>query len=176
MPFHRRSPSLPTPESDNVVREQQQRSDVRNPGDKPTGTHLPGLPCLAEPTPPVLPLQRLPQSPPQHSLSPGLHFMRCHKPVLPPAHGGCIGWGVDLITARGVRLCTREAYLSVKEVDVVITADLGTLQRLPTTVGYGNAFEMVITGRRIGAEQRRQRPWGLSVGIFLVSGGVDSKC
>lgn len=38
---------------------------------------------------------------------------------------------------------------------MAITADLGTLQRLPTIVGYGNAFEMAITGRRVGAEEAK---------------------
>lgn len=35
------------------------------------------------------------------------------------------------------RYCTEDAYFCVKEVDVAITADLGTLQRLPTIIGHG---------------------------------------
>ena len=37
-----------------------------------------------------------------------------------------------------VRYCSMDAYFSVKEVDLAIVADLGTLQRLPFIVGYGN--------------------------------------
>ncbi|KAL9257671.1 Delta(3,5)-Delta(2,4)-dienoyl-CoA isomerase, peroxisomal-like protein [Drosera capensis] len=43
-----------------------------------------------------------------------------------------------------------DAYFAVKEVDLGIVADLGTLQRLPGIVGYGKAAEMAVTGRRVG--------------------------
>ena len=51
--------------------------------------------------------------------------------------GFCIGGGVDIATACDLRFCTASASFSVKEVDVGITADLGTLQRLPRIVGDG---------------------------------------
>ena len=35
------------------------------------------------------------------------------------------------------RYCTEGAYFCVKEVDLAITADMGTLQRLPGIVGDG---------------------------------------
>ena len=37
----------------------------------------------------------------------------------------------------GGRYCTTDAYFCVKEVDLAITADMGTLQRLPGIVGEG---------------------------------------
>ncbi|GFH19390.1 uncharacterized protein HaLaN_16331 [Haematococcus lacustris] len=49
----------------------------------------------------------------------------------------CIGGGVDLITACDVRVCSKDATFCVKEVDLGITADLGTLQRLPHIIGHG---------------------------------------
>ncbi|XP_076928034.1 delta(3,5)-Delta(2,4)-dienoyl-CoA isomerase, peroxisomal-like [Bidens hawaiensis] len=78
---------------------------------------------------------------------------RCRKPVIASIHGACIGGGVDIVTACDVRYCTEDALFSVKEVDLAITADLGSLQRLPAIVGYGKAVELALTGRMFsGAE------------------------
>lgn len=74
-------------------------------------------------------------------------------PVLAAVHGACVGAGVDLVTACDLRYCTCDAVFCVKEVDVAITADLGTLQRLPAIVGHGVAAEMALTGRRVGGEE-----------------------
>jgi enoyl-CoA hydratase len=78
---------------------------------------------------------------------------RCRKPVLAAVHGGCIGAGVDLITACDMRYCSADAYFSVKEVDVGLTADVGTLQRLPRIVGEGMARELAYTGRNVGGRE-----------------------
>jgi enoyl-CoA hydratase/carnithine racemase len=74
-------------------------------------------------------------------------------PVIAAVQGACVGAGVDLVTACDLRYATRDAYFCVKEVDVGITADLGTLQRLPSIVGHGVAAEMALTGRRVGGEE-----------------------
>lgn len=61
----------------------------------------------------------------------------------------------------------QDAIFCVKEVDVAITADLGTLQRLPKLIGHGNAMELALTGRRFsGAEARA---------LGLVQGVLSSK-
>ncbi len=44
---------------------------------------------------------------------------------------------MDLITACDIRYCSAGARFSVKEVDIAIVADMGTLQRLPGIVGQG---------------------------------------
>ncbi|XP_015902266.3 delta(3,5)-Delta(2,4)-dienoyl-CoA isomerase, peroxisomal [Ziziphus jujuba] len=81
---------------------------------------------------------------------------RCRKPVIASIHGACIGGGIDIVTACDIRYCTADALFSVKEVDLAITADLGTLQRLPAIVGYGTAMELALTGRRFsGTEAQR---------------------
>ena len=72
---------------------------------------------------------------------------RCRKPVIAAIQGACIGGGIDIITACDLRYCTESAYFAVKEVDLAITADLGTLQRLPGLVGDGVARELALTGR-----------------------------
>ncbi|KAJ3319556.1 putative enoyl CoA hydratase [Boothiomyces sp. JEL0866] len=60
---------------------------------------------------------------------------QCKKPVIVGVNGLCIGGGIDLITACDIRLCSNDARFTVKEVDVGLAADLGTLQRLPKVVG-----------------------------------------
>ncbi|MDP2060099.1 MAG: enoyl-CoA hydratase-related protein [Flavobacteriaceae bacterium] len=59
----------------------------------------------------------------------------CPVPVIVAIHGMCVGAGVDLICCADIRLASREAVFSIKEVDIAIAADLGTLQRLPAIVG-----------------------------------------
>ena len=52
--------------------------------------------------------------------------------------GACVGAGVDMATACDIRYCTADARFCVKEVDLAIVADMGTLQRLPSIVGQGD--------------------------------------
>ena len=83
---------------------------------------------------------------------------RCRKPVIAAIHGACVGGGIDLVTACDLRYCSADAYFSVKEIDVGLTADVGTLQRLPHIVGEGAARELAYTGRRLsGAEAKELR-------------------
>jgi enoyl-CoA hydratase len=76
---------------------------------------------------------------------------RCRKPVIAAVHGWCIGGGVDLITACDVRLCSRDAKFSVREVKLAIVPDVGTLARLPAIVGEGVARELALTGDDVDA-------------------------
>ena len=81
---------------------------------------------------------------------------RCRKPVIAAIHGACIGGGIDVVCAADIRLATRDARFSVKEVDMAVIADLGTLQRLPLIVGQGLARELVYTARSFdGLEAER---------------------
>lgn len=74
---------------------------------------------------------------------------RCRKPVLAAIHGACVGAGVDLVTACDLRYSTADAFFQVKEVDLAITADVGTLQRLPHLVTHGVAQELSLTARKV---------------------------
>ncbi len=74
-------------------------------------------------------------------------------PVVAAVHGGCIGAGVDLASACDLRVASADAFFQVAEVDVAITADLGTLQRLGHLVPHGILRELTYTGRRMGAEE-----------------------
>ena len=75
----------------------------------------------------------------------------CRKPVIAAIHGGCIGGGVDLITACDMRYASNDAVFCVKEIDLAIVADVGTLQRLPRLIGSGRTRELAFSGRNIDA-------------------------
>lgn len=74
-------------------------------------------------------------------------------PVIAAIHGACVGAGVDLVSACDLRVASTDAYFQVAEVDVAITADLGTLQRLTHLIPHGVLRELTYTGRRMGAEE-----------------------
>ena len=77
-------------------------------------------------------------------------------PVVVAIHGACVGGGVDLAAAADIRYAARSSLFSVREVDVGIVADLGTLARLAGLVGEGRARELALTGRNFdGAEAER---------------------
>lgn len=81
---------------------------------------------------------------------------KCPKPVVVAVHGACVGGGVDLITACDVRLCTQDAWFQVKEVDVGIAADVGTLQRLPKVIGSRSLVnELALTARKMHADEAK---------------------
>ena len=82
----------------------------------------------------------------------------CTKPVIASVHAACVGGGIDIIAACDLRYCSEAAWFCVKEIDVGLVADVGTLQRLPKLVGEGLAREMAFTGRRVsGTEAQGMR-------------------
>lgn len=74
-------------------------------------------------------------------------------PVIAAVHGGCIGAGVDLASAADIRILAAGAFFQIAEVDVAITADLGTLQRLTGLIPEGFVRELAYSGRRMSAEE-----------------------
>lgn len=74
-------------------------------------------------------------------------------PVLAAIQGGCIGGGVDMVTAADCRYITEDGFLSVYETKIGMTADVGTCQRLPKIIPEGVAREMIYTGRRLSAAE-----------------------
>ena len=94
-------------------------------------------------------------------------FEECRVPVIAAVHGACVGAGVDLITACDIRLCTTSARFCVKEVDLGIVADMGTLSRLPGIVGDGIARHLSLTAETIDGTRARE--------ISLVSEALPSE-
>lgn len=80
---------------------------------------------------------------------------RCRKPVLAAIQGACIGGAIDLVTCCDMRYAAPDVQFSVREIDVGMTADVGTLQRLPRLVPDGMAREMAYTGRVVDAAEAK---------------------
>ena len=74
-------------------------------------------------------------------------------PVLAGIQGGCIGGGLDLVTAADMRFASKDAFFCIQEVNIGMAADIGTLQRLPRVIPEGKVRELAYTGRRMPAEE-----------------------
>jgi enoyl-CoA hydratase len=77
-------------------------------------------------------------------------------PVLAAIQGGCIGGAVDMVTACDMRYATENAFFCVQEINIGMTADVGTLQRLPKLIPEGVAREWAYTGDRIPAARAKE--------------------
>jgi enoyl-CoA hydratase len=76
-------------------------------------------------------------------------------PVLAAIHGGCIGGALDMVCAADSRYCSADAYFTIKETELGMTADVGTLQRLPKLLPQGLVRELAYTGRKFSAAEAK---------------------
>jgi enoyl-CoA hydratase len=81
---------------------------------------------------------------------------RCRKPVLAAIQGACIGGAIDLVTCCDMRYAAAGVQFSVREIDVGMTADVGTLQRLPRLIADGIARELAYTGRSVDGQEAQR--------------------
>ncbi|BGP56478.1 hypothetical protein JCM8202v2_004098 [Rhodotorula sphaerocarpa] len=78
----------------------------------------------------------------------------CEKPVVAAVHGICFGAGLDLVSACDIRLCAENTTFSIKEVDIGLAADIGSLQRLPRVTGNASLlYELALTARNFGPKE-----------------------
>jgi len=77
-------------------------------------------------------------------------------PVLAAIHGGCIGGAIDMVSACDSRYCTEDTFFTIKETQLGMTADLGTLQRLPHLIPQGLMRELAYTGRNFDAAEAKE--------------------
>ena len=74
-------------------------------------------------------------------------------PVISAIQGACIGGGMDLVCATDMRFCSADAFFTIKETELGITADVGTLQRLQSVMPSGLAREIAYSSRPLDAAE-----------------------
>lgn len=77
-------------------------------------------------------------------------------PVIAAIQGGCIGAGVDMTSACDIRFCTSDAFFQIAEINIGMTADVGTFPRLCKLIPEGWVRELAYSGRRLPAETAKQ--------------------
>lgn len=69
-------------------------------------------------------------------------------------HGISIGLAIDLSTCADVRICAANTRFAVKEVDIGLAADIGTLSRLPKCVGsFSWVKDVCLSARTFDAKE-----------------------
>ena len=81
-------------------------------------------------------------------------FRRLPKPVIAAVNGPAAGAGFSLALAADIRIATPAARLSAAYIKIGLTGgDCGSSWMLPRIVGLGHAYEILLTGRLIEADE-----------------------
>jgi len=77
-------------------------------------------------------------------------------PVIAAVQGGCIGAGVDMVSACDIRLATKDAFFCIQEINIGMTADVGTFPRLCKLMPEGWVRQIAYTGERLPAGKAKE--------------------
>ena len=77
-------------------------------------------------------------------------------PVILAVQGGCIGGAVDLSTCADMRFATTDAFFVIQEINLAMTADVGTFPRLCHLLPQGVVRELAFSGRRLLAKKAQE--------------------
>ena len=94
------------------------------------------------------------------------------KPVIAAVNGLALGGGLELALAADLMVVAEHAELALPEVRVGVVADSGGLLRLPRRLPAAVASEMLLTGRRMTAEEAGR--WGLANRVVQGESLMDS--
>jgi enoyl-CoA hydratase len=89
---------------------------------------------------------------------------RARMPVLIAIQGGCVGGAVDFASACDCRYATEDAFFVIQEINLGMTADVGTFPRLCHLMPEGMVKELAYAGRRLAAKKALE--FGLVNEIF----------
>jgi enoyl-CoA hydratase len=83
-----------------------------------------------------------------------LALRRLHQPVIAAVNGAAIGGGLCLALAADIRVASQGAYFRAAGINNGLTAsELGLSYLLPRAIGSSRAFEIMLTGRDIDAQE-----------------------
>lgn len=91
-----------------------------------------------------------------NSGSGGLRYdglMQLPKPVIAAIHGPCAGIGLALACAADIRIAADDAVFVAPFAKLGLCAEGGLAWSLSRLIGPGNAAEMLMSARRVGAEE-----------------------
>jgi enoyl-CoA hydratase len=92
-----------------------------------------------------------------HSLQDSFSCLdQARMPVLVAIQGGCIGGAVDMTSACDIRYATADAFFCIQEINIGMTADVGTFPRLCKLIPEGWVRELAYTGRRLPAAKAKE--------------------
>jgi len=77
-------------------------------------------------------------------------------PVIIAIQGGCIGGAVDFTSACDIRYASADAFFCIQEINIGMTADVGTFPRLCKLIPEGWVRELAYTGRRLPAQRAKE--------------------
>ena len=80
-------------------------------------------------------------------------FLRISKPFIAAVHGHVTGSGVEIAALCDVRIASEDAVFSMPEVALGMIPAAGGTQTLPRVMGRGSAFEMMLSGRSLSADE-----------------------
>ncbi len=75
------------------------------------------------------------------------------QPTIAVINGFAFGGGTELLLACDLRVAAPHAQFGLTEVSLAILPGAGGTQRLPRLIGKSRAKDLILTGRRIGAQE-----------------------
>lgn len=80
-------------------------------------------------------------------------FLSISKPFIAAIQGYILGSGIEIALCCDIRLCSDDAQFGLPEMNLGIIPAAGGTQTLPRAIGRAAAMEMLLTGRRINAQE-----------------------
>jgi enoyl-CoA hydratase/carnithine racemase len=80
-------------------------------------------------------------------------FLSLPQPVITALHGYVFGSGIEMAMCCDIRIAADDCVFGLPEVALGIIPAAGATQTVPRAIGPGHALDLLLTGRRIGAQE-----------------------
>lgn len=86
-------------------------------------------------------------------------YFDLYKPVIAAVNGAAVGGGFELALGADILVASDDAYFALPEMQRGFLPDGGAIQKLHHRVPYNVAMDLMLTGRRLSAQEAKH--WGL---------------
>jgi 2-(1,2-epoxy-1,2-dihydrophenyl)acetyl-CoA isomerase len=83
-------------------------------------------------------------------------LLKAEKPVVMAVNGAAAGAGVSLALMGDILIASRDAYFATAFAKLGVVPDLGLIATLPRAIGMARARDMLLTSRKVPAEEAVQ--------------------